>query len=169
MFLFYILPCNTWRRCLCYSGRTLQQGRELLLVLLAHTSNSHSCSTGSLATRVPYLEVVIQDPGILYCSVLFVTKHCHVQEGLAAHAVNRKKPESVPVPTAAGSPAIHHVGWGQAPIGLSANSRDLRISPVLLISEMHSVEKKNHTTAKKKKKEEGPHFKGAQPLMDAKE
>lgn len=91
---FYILPCNTWRRCLCYSGRTLQQGREFLLVLLAHTSNSYSCSTSSLAIHVPYLEVVIQDPGILYCSVLFVTKHCHVQEGLAAHAVNRKKPKS---------------------------------------------------------------------------
>lgn len=130
VFLFYILPCNTWRRCLCYSGRTLQQGRELSLVLLAHTSNSYSCPSGSLVTRVPYLEVVIQDPGILYCSVLFVTKHCHVQEGLAAHAVNRKKPESGPVPTAAGSPAIHHVGWGQAPISLSANSRDLRISPL---------------------------------------
>lgn len=130
VFLFYILPCNTWRRCLCYSGRTLQQGRELSLVLLAHTSNSYSCPSGSLVTRVPYLEVVIQDPGILYCSVLFVTKHCHVQEGLAAHAVNRKKTESGPVPTAAGSPAIHHVGWGQAPISLSANSRDLRISPL---------------------------------------
>ena len=48
---------------------------------------------GSLVICMPYLEVVIQDPGILYCSVFFVTKHCHVQNGLGAHAVNRNTPK----------------------------------------------------------------------------
>lgn len=42
----------------------------------------------------PYLEVFIEGSGILYCSVFFVTKHCHVQNGLAAHAVNKNQ-ESV--------------------------------------------------------------------------
>lgn len=80
---------------MCYSGRTLQQGTELLLGLgySADISNYHSHPAGSLVIHVPYLEVVIQDPGILYCSVFFVTEHCHVQNGLAAHAVNRNTPK----------------------------------------------------------------------------
>lgn len=79
---------------MCYSGRTLQQGTELLLGLgySANISNYRSHPAGRIVICVPYLKVVIQDPGILDCSVFFVTKHCHVQNGLAAHAVNRNTP-----------------------------------------------------------------------------
>lgn len=68
--------------------------KRALVSFPGHTRANCSPWAGSTATQVPYLEVVVQDPGILYCSVSFVTKHCHVQEGLAAHAVNRKTVKS---------------------------------------------------------------------------
>lgn len=43
--------------------------------------------------RVPYLEVVVQNAGILCCSLFFATEQGHVQKGQAAHAVNRNTPK----------------------------------------------------------------------------
>lgn len=53
------------------------------IILLDLPSPIHS----QLKLFILYLEMFIKSPGILYCCVLLVAKHCHVQNGLAAHAV----------------------------------------------------------------------------------
>lgn len=129
---------------MCYSGRTLQRGTELLLGLgyAANISNYHSHPAGNLVLSVPYLKVVIQNPGILDCSIFFVTKHCHVQNALAAHAVNRNTPKrqrSHSLLPAQQSPALGDRGRHTSAVLQSQESSELLL--LLLILKKNSVKK----------------------------
>lgn len=141
----------------------------------ANISNYCSQPAGSLVIRMPYLEVVIQDPGILYCSLFFVTKHCHVQNGLAAHAVNRNTTKSKcsrsPLP-AQQSSALWDGGRHTSAVLQSQESSEFLL---LLILKKDSVKKSQggKKTPTKKPTKQGRamsgllHKTGAQPLIGA--